>query len=363
MTDTKFWVAFSLIPRIGPQKIKLLRNHFPTLEQAWQASAFELRQAGLDDKIAEEITLRRKNFNPDQELEKLAKENISFITVDQPDYPKLLKQIHNPPFILYFKGHLDNLHEQTLAVVGSRKMTTYGQQATTTLVEQLANQDIIIVSGLALGIDALAHATAVARQKTTVAVLGSGLDQQNIYPSTNRALAKNILNNNGLLVSEYPIGTLPLRHNFPARNRIISGLSLGTLVIEAGESSGALITAYKSLEQNREVFAVPGQIHHPMSCGTNGLIKKGAKLVQSAEDIFEELNLKQLKQFKAAEKALPESPEHATVLKHLQHEPLHINELVKLTNMTTQEVGSTLMLLEMKGQIKNLGNNSYLVVK
>jgi len=191
-------------------------------------------------------------------------------------------------------------------------------------------------------------------------VLGSGLDKQNIYPSINRSLAGEILANGGLLVSEFPVGMMPLRHNFPARNRVISGLCLGTLVIEAGESSGALITAHFALEQNREVFAIPGSINLPMSIGTNNLIKRGAKLVMSAEDIFEELNLKQLKQFQTAEQTIPDSPEEGAIIKHLKTEPLHINEIVKLSDLTMQEVNSTLMMLEMKGKVRNLGNNSYI---
>ncbi|NQT49798.1 DNA-protecting protein DprA [Candidatus Kuenenbacteria bacterium] len=356
----KFHIAFSQITRIGAKRFGLIKNYFPDLETAWKASTFELQQAGLDKSAAEEVFLRRQQWNPDEELEKLRKENIKVVTIDDEKYPKLLKETYNPPFILYYKGDLDNIHEQAIAVVGTRKISNYGKQVTPQIVTQLIAQDIIIVSGLALGVDSLAHLTCVENKKPTIAVLGSGLDSQNIYPSINRALADNIVNNGGLVITEFPIGMMPLRHNFPARNRIISGLSLGTLVIEAGQSSGALITAKFALEQNREVFAIPGQINHPMSHGTNDLIKKGAKLVHSAEDIFEELNLKELKQFQTNKEIIPDSPEEGTILKHLQTEPLHINEIVKLSDLTTQEVNSTLMMLEMKGKVKNLGNNSYI---
>ncbi len=356
----KFHVAFSQINRIGAKKFTLLKNYFSTLEQAWNASCFELIEAGIEHGLAEEIVLRRKNINPDEELEKLQKENISAVALDDEHYPKLLKQTYSPPFLLYYKGDLNNIHEQSLAVVGSRNITNYGKQITPQIVEQLLGQNILIVSGLALGVDSLAHLTCVRNKKPTVAVLGSGLDKQNIYPSINRSLAGEILANGGLLVSEFPVGMMPLRHNFPARNRVISGLCLGTLVIEAGESSGALITAHFALEQNREVFAIPGSINLPMSIGTNNLIKRGAKLVMSAEDIFEELNLKQLKQFQTAEQTIPDSPEEGAIIKHLKTEPLHINEIVKLSDLTMQEVNSTLMMLEMKGKVRNLGNNSYI---
>lgn len=363
MNELKYWIAFSQIYRIGGKRFQLLRNHFPSLETAWNGTRAEFIDAGLDEKTVEEIFAQKIHVDPDAELEKLEKENVRVVTVDDPDYPKLLKQTYFPPFLLYYRGDLKNLHEQALAVVGTRKISNYGKLITPEIVQELAAQGLIIVSGLALGVDSLAHLTAIENHQTTVAVLGSGLDWQNIYPSSNRTLAKQILENNGLIISEFPIGMMPLKHNFPARNRIISGLSLGTLVIEAGESSGALITAQFALEQNREVFAVPGAISYPMSVGTNALIKRGAKLVQSAQDVFDELNLKQLILFKAAEESIPASPEEATVLKHLQNEPLHINEIIKLSNLTAAEVSATLIMLEMKGRIRNVGSMTYVVTK
>jgi len=361
MDDLKYSVAFSQINRLGAKKIELLKNYFRNLETAWSGDYPDLIKAGLDEKIAEEIVISRKNVDPDQEMEKLQKENVSIVALGDVHYPKLLKEIHLPPFILYYKGDLNNLNEQALAVVGTRKISNYGKIITQQIVAELANQNLIIVSGLAEGVDSVAHQTAVEHKKTTVAVLGSGLARENIYPSFNRQLADRILENNGIIISEFPLSMLPLRHNFPIRNRIISGLSLGTLVVEAGESSGALITAAFALEQNREVFAIPGGINSPMSIGTNNLIKRGAKLVQSANDIFDELNLKELKQFKSAESAIPDSPEEATITKHLELEPLHINEIMKRTDLTMREVNATLTLLEIKGRIRNLGNCTYFV--
>lgn len=359
LQDIKYWVALSKFNKIGPKKFQLLRNRFATVQNIWEANFLALRETGLDEKIAGEFILKRKEINPDQEMEKMEKENIKAVTVDDANYPKLLKEIYNPPFILFYKGDLKNLREQAIAIVGTRRVSPYGRQTTLEIAEALAEQDIVIISGLALGVDSIAHLAAVKRKKTTIAVLGSGLDAANIYPATHRSLANEILNNAGVLISEYPIGTIPLKHNFPARNRIISGLALGALIIEAGEHSGALITAAYALEQNREVFAVPGQITSPLSVGTNNLIKKGAKLVSSVADIFDELNLKQIKIFQTNKEIIPDTPEEAVILKYLTGEPRHVNELVRLTDLAITELNAWLMKLEMKGQVRNLGNMNY----
>jgi len=356
--ELKFWIAISKVGKIGPQKFKLLRNYFSSVEHIWNSYSDQLKQAGLDDKTAEEFVILRREIDPDQELEKMIANNTIAITIDDEHYPKLLKEIHNPPFILFARGNINLLQNPAIAVVGTRHLTHYGKQVTENIVRELVAQNLIVVSGLAMGIDAEAHITTLKNNGTTFAVLASGLDQENIYPAVNRALANEIVNKGGLLISEYPIGVPPLKYNFPMRNRIISGLSLGTLIIEAGESSGALITAKFALDQNREVFAVPGNITSAMSIGTNNLIKLGAKLVNSASDIFEELNLKNICQESKKSEILPDSPEEATVFRFLT-EPRHINELVKLTNFSIAETNSILTMMEIKGQIRNIGNNTY----
>lgn len=361
LQDLKYWVALSRFGKIGPKKFHFLRQRFLAVQNIWEADFRQLRDAGLDEKTAGEFILKRKEIDPNAEMELLAKENVSAVTIDDGLYPKLLKEIYHPPFILYYKGAMENLTDQAIAVVGTRQVSQYGRRATQEITEALADQGIVIVSGLALGVDSIAHLAAVKKGKVTAAVLGSGLDAANIYPAMHRSLANEILHCGGLLVSEYPIGTLPLKHNFPARNRIISGLALGTLVIEAGEHSGALITAHSALEQNREVFAIPGPITSPLSVGTNNLIKKGAKLVCGVSDIFDELNLKQIKEFRDNREIIPDTPEEAAILKHLMLEPRHINELVRLTDLSASELNSALMKLEMKGQIKNLGNMTFVV--
>lgn len=362
MTDLKYWLAFSAVNKFGFQKINALRAYFPSLKEAWEASLAELIQAGINQEFAEEFVLKRKEINPDQELEKLNTEKINAITIIDERYPKLLKEIYSPPFILYYRGDLENLTERTIAVVGTRKMTDYGKLVVEKIVAELVAGKMIIVSGLALGIDAAAHVAALTNGGITAAVLGSGLDRQNIYPTVNRPLADEVIAKNGLLISEYSPGTMPLRHHFPMRNRLIAGLSLGTLIVEAGESSGALITARFALEQNREVFAVPGNITNPMSEGTNDLIKKGAKLVACAEDIFEELNIKQFASAQKINETIPSSPEEATILKFLRIEPLHVNELVRRSDLSITEINATLMMLEIKGRIKNIGNMTYVAV-
>ncbi|HMB26041.1 MAG TPA: DNA-processing protein DprA, partial [Patescibacteria group bacterium] len=325
--------------------------------------SFELKQAGFTEKNLEQFNLQKQEIDPDQELKKMQDLNIKAITINSEKYPQILKQIFSPPFILYYQGNIELLNSQCLATVGSRKITAYGQIACRQILEPLTKQDLTIVSGLALGVDALAHSICLENNSPTIAVLGSGLDPKNLYPATNRALAKGIVEKNGLLLSEFPLGTMPLKYNFPRRNRIISGLSQGVLVVEAAESSGALITAKFALEQNREIFAIPGQINHPLSEGTNKLIQNGAKLVQTAEDILEELNIKQLKSFQKNRQTIPDSAEEATILKHLENEPLHINEIIKRSGLTAKEVNSCLIVLEMKGLVKDTGNNNYMIVK
>lgn len=361
-SQLKYWVAFSLVYKVGPIKFAKIQQYFPSLEQAWQASFSELMQAGLDEKIANEIVIKRSEIDPDLEMEKLAAEQVSVLTLEDDDYPKLLREIYGAPYVLYYKGRLDfQADEFSLAVVGTRKFTSYGKQITSDIVQELAAQGLTIISGLALGIDALAHEATLKAEGRTIAVLGSGLDRDNIYPAFNRYLFDKIIYAGGLAVSEYPIGTTPTKFTFPQRNRIISGLSLGTLVIEAPETSGALLTAKHALEQNREIFATPGPIYATNSIGPNNLIKMGAKLVTEAVDVIEALDLNLVKDFVAAKKIVPDSASEAQILEHLNLEPIHVDELVRLTNLDTAVINSTLTLMEMKGRVRNLGGLMYVI--
>jgi DNA processing protein len=361
--DLKYLVALTHFPKFGPVRMKKIKNYFSSWENGFKAAATELIRAGIEENISYEFTAARNSIIPDKIMEKLEKENIRAIAINNKLYPKLLKEIYNPPPLIYYRGQLTENEEFNLAVVGSRKYSSYGQMTVERIVENLAQSNLTIVSGLALGIDALAHNTALKAQGRTIAVLGSGLDKQNIYPSSNRYLADKIIACGGAIISEFPIGTPPLKHHFPQRNRIISGLSLGTLIIEAGEKSGALITAQFALEQNREIFAVPGSIYSPTSVGTNELIKNGAKAVTGAADIMEALDLAQVSACIDNRKIIPETPEEEIILCHLTKEPQHINDLIKLSKLDTNVINSTLTIMEMKGMVKNLGNMQYVLAK
>ncbi len=361
--DLKYWVAFSKCPKIGPARFKKILNYFPSMEEAWHAGAEEFQKAGIEENIALDFLFQKKEINPDYEMERLADENIKIIKINDKNYPRLLSEIYNPPFLLYYKGNMDIKDEYTLGVVGTRKFTSYGKQVAEEIVFNLAKSGLVIISGLALGIDSLSHASCLKAGGKTIAVLGSGIDRQHIYPSSNRYLAEKIIAEGGAIISEYPMGALGLKHHFPQRNRIISGLSLGTLVIEAGEQSGALITAKLALEQNREVFSVPGSIYSQMSAGPNNLIKMGAKPISSHEEILEELNLADIKTFITNREIIAESPEEEKILKYLSKEPIHSDELTRKTGLSAKKISSALSLMEMKGKVKNLGGMNYVLAR
>jgi DNA processing protein len=287
-------------------------------------------------------------------------ENISAFSIKDDQYPALLKQIPDCPYIIYMKGNLDCLKLPLVAVVGSRKLTEYGKQAAQILSRDLANSGICVVSGLAFGIDACAHQGALEAKGKTIAVLGNSLDAESIAPRNNFQLAEEILENDGLLISEFPIKTTAAIWTFPSRNRIMAGMSLGTLVVEAAEKSGSLITANLALDYNREVFAVPGSIFSPQSIGTHQLIKSGAKLVACNADILQELKIEQNPQINLEKIDLELSPEEKIVYAILSYESLHVDTITKITKLETATISSTLSLLEIKGLTKNIGGQNYI---
>jgi len=355
-----YFHAFNCLgEKIGPVKYKKLVGYFGDLQQAWaRGTTNDYRQAGLDQNLAQEITVRKANFNVKDELEKVQRLGLDILTCADSDYPPLLREIHQPPFILYKQGNFAVQDEFALAIVGSRKLTTYGQQVVLQLAADLAQAGLTIVSGLAQGIDTLAHRQALQHRGRTIAVVGSGLDDRSIFPSLNRHLAKTVAQN-GVVLSEYPPGTPALKHHFPARNRLISGLSLGTLIVEATEKSGALLTARHALEQNREVFAVPGPITAKNSVGPNNLIKLGAKAVTTAQDVLDELNLQSLKENLNAREVIADNKQEALVLEAIQTEPVHIDKIIEITKLDTATANSVLSLMEIKGKIRNLGGMNY----
>lgn len=282
------------------------------------------------------------------------------MTLQDKNYPAMLKEIHNPPQELYIKGKIINQDKVAVAVVGTRRYSQYGKQVCLDITTKLAKLGITIVSGLARGIDTFAHQAALEAGGRTIAVLGSGMDRESFFPSANYFLSEKIAEN-GAVISEYPNGTRATNFTFPQRNRIVSGLSLGVVVIEAPEESGALITANLALEQNKEVFAIPGNIYEKNSKGTNKLIKEGAKLVTCVEDILEELNLSHLLQEAPKIKTKPENKEEEIILSILSLQPMHIDEIIKFSKLSTSAVNSTLTILEIKGTVRNLGKNNYIL--
>lgn len=360
LSASKYWVGFNIVRGIGPMKFRALLDHFGNLEEAWHADADELKEAGLDQRALENLMTTRSTISLDDEMEKTERLGARVLTWDDPAYPSRLLNIYNPPPVLYVKGEILDEDQWAVAVVGTRGATVYGKEAARQIAGDLARNSITIVSGLARGIDSEAHRAALDAGGRTIAVLGSGIDI--IYPAESRGLARAVVER-GALVSEYAIGTSPEAGNFPPRNRIISGLSLGVVIVEAGERSGALITADYALEQGREVFAVPGNIFRKKSMGTNKLIQQGAKPVLSVEDILEELNLTMVSQHEEVRAVVPENETEATLLEYITAEPVHIDEIGLKSGLPIAQVSSTLALMELKGMVRQVGGMNYVLAR
>ena len=354
--ELKYWIAFNRIPGIGRVRCSLLLKHFGALEPAWQAGAGELRAAGLESKVVQQIVAQRPKIDPEGEVERLEQLSIRALTWDDAAYPARLKEIYDPPPVLYVRGKLSDSDEWAVAVVGTRRPTPYGRQVAEEMAFALAGNRICVVSGLARGIDAIAHRAALAASGRTVAVLSCGLDI--VYPPEHAKLAREIMER-GALVSDYSLGTQPRGDYFPRRNRIMSGLSLGVLVVEGDVKSGAMITARLALEQDREVFAVPGSIFSPQSRGTNSLIQEGAKLVQRVEDVLEELNLTMVPQQMEMKELIPATDTEAALLRHISKEPVHIDEVCRQSGLPVATVSSVLAMLELKGLVRQMGPMAY----
>lgn len=359
LTDAEraHWIALLRVSGLGPVKFGRLLEAFGSATAVWQAASGELRAAGLDARTTEALVTFRAGHGPLPALARLGQQGIEAVTLLDAQYPPLLKEIYAPPPVIFLRGTVLPDDQLALAVVGTRGATAYGRLVTERFVAALVEHGVTIVSGLALGIDAVAHRAAVQYGGRTIAVLGSGVDT--IYPGTHRGLAESILRN-GALLSEYAPGTKPERDNFPARNRLIAGMTRGTLVVEAGDVSGALITARMALEQNREVFAVPGNVTSAASAGTNALIRAGeAKLVARVEDILEELNPGHVAEQLRLVDLLPDNEMEAVLLRALSAEPLHVDDLSRATALPVATVSSTLTMLEMKGSVTHAGGMVY----
>lgn len=354
----KYRIAFSHVPGIGRVKLSLLESYFGDLERAWHASPQQLKEASLDAKAAEALDKVRSTLKLDAEVEKLDKYGVKALAVDDPAYPPRLKEIYDYPPLLYVRGELLPEDECAVAIVGTRLPTQYGKQAAEEMATDLARSNVTIVSGLAAGIDSIAHRTALQAGGRTIAVAACGLDM--VYPASHVALARDIMAQ-GALVSEFALGTRPRAEHFPQRNRIISGMSLGILVIEANDHSGALITARKALEQNRDIFAIPGSIYSKMSQGANQLIQDGAKLVLTSADILEELNLNMAVQQIEMKNLVPTTDTEAQVLGYLTKEAIHVDELCHCSGLPAAAVAGTLALLELKGLARQVGSMNYVL--
>jgi DNA processing protein len=358
--DVKYWVGFNNIPGIGRVRLTQIESYFGSLGEAWQAPVGDFKRAGLDSTALRAISQWREQISPDGEMEKLEKHGVRVLTYKDPAYPSRLKEIYDYPPIIYYRGSLLPVDEWCVAVVGTRRATVYGKQVTEEIVADLARNKITIVSGLARGIDTIAHRSALEAGGRSLAVFASGLDV--VYPAENTTLANSIIER-GAIISEYPLGTRPRAEYFPRRNRILSGLSLGVLVAEAGETSGAMITARMALEQNREVFAVPGSILSAVSRGTNGLIQEGAKLVRDYTDVLEELNLKTVARQMEMKEVLPASDTENLLLRELSAEPTHIDEVCRKSGLPVSTVSSTLTMMELKGLVRQVGTMNYILAR
>ncbi len=358
--DKPFYLAFSRVKGIGPVRLRMLLSRFGSLADAWQANELQLVGAGLDQKSIDALMAARKTIVPERELEAVERAGIVALTWVDEAYPHLLRQIDDPPPVLYVRGAILDADAWAVAIVGTRRATVYGREVAEMLAGELVRNHITIVSGLARGIDAVAHQAALDAGGRTIAVLGSGVDV--IYPPDHRKLAAQIVAH-GALVSDYPPGTQPDAGNFPPRNRIISGLSLGTIVVEADEQSGALITANFAVEQGREVFAVPGNILNRSSRGANRLIQKGAKLIIEPRDILEELNLSAVAEHVEAQAVLPQDDTERALLARLSHEPVQADELVRELALPAEVVTATLAMMELKGMVRQAGRASFVLAR
>lgn len=355
--DLPYWVATSAIPGVGTATFNYLLKHFKTLKKFWEAETHEIQKLKIDIRTREAILAFQKKVDPNVYLATVYERGIKVLSLPDREYPAILRQISDAPPVLYIKGRILPQDDLAIAVVGSRLATPYGKQVTEKLVFDLVRAGLTIVSGIARGIDSVAHSTALEAGGRTIAVLGTGVDL--VYPPENKSLAEQIVKN-GALVSEFPLGFTPKASNFPARNRIISGLSLGVLVTEAAIDSGSLITAGQAAEQGREVFAVPGPVYSKMSAGANNLLKEGVHPLTEAADILQILNIeqkqKQLETVNREPKTLNLNKDEKRIFDLLDGLSKHIDVIVRESGLAVEKVSTALSMMELRGIVKNYGS-------
>ncbi|HRA48556.1 MAG TPA: DNA-processing protein DprA [Thermomicrobiales bacterium] len=351
----KYWIGFQQTKRIGPVRLQRLLEHFTTIDAAWHAPVADLRSV-LDETSLDRFVAVRREFDGDAEIERIDRLGISISTLDSATYPALLREIPNPPSVLYYKGTLVAEDARSVGIVGSRNCTPYGRQMAQTISRDLAAAEITVISGLALGIDGQAHRGALEGGGRTIAVLGSGVDQ--IYPGSHRELAERIAES-GAIVSDYPPGTKPDARNFPPRNRIIAGMTRGTVVIEAPIRSGALITVEFALDYGRDVMCVPGHANSDASAGTLRAIRDGARMVTSARDILEDLGMATVMTGESMQQSFPMTDDERHLYKYVRWEPMHIDEIAVSAGIPAHICSGLLVLLELKGAVRDAGGQHF----
>jgi DNA processing protein len=361
VTESEYLTAISAFAYFGPARSRLLVSYFKTAEKVWKCTSKELSEVGISEKKVMEFTDFRKNFDPKSYFEKLSKLNIKVTTIFDNDFPGSLKELNGGPVVLYYKGTLKGLNAGSVAIVGARKMTSYGREVTEEFSAGLSGFGVTIISGLARGVDTAAHKACLASGGVTIAVLGNGLDS--VYPPENKNLAEIIVEKGGALISEYPLGSPALPVNFAVRNRIVSGLADCVLVIEGAEKSGTLLTASHAADQGKTVFAVPGQITSPLSKTPLFLLKNGAKIATEVKDVLDELDIEVKFDREKMQSVMPSVPEEVKFINLLENEPLHLDELVRISGSKTSEVSARLTIMEMKGMVRNIGGGVYKKLK
>lgn len=360
--EKEFLICLHHFLKFGPRRINRLHRFFKSYKSAFNATYNGLVSSKIEEKIAAEFIRFRQTNSCDKILSGLQKFGIKTVACEENEYPARLKEIPDNPPLLYYKGTLPDPDSIGIAIVGSRKNTAYGKMAAGSIAAFLSRSRLNIISGLALGIDTLAHIACLDAGGMTAAVIGSGLDDESIYPRQNLSLAERIIASGGVIFSEFPPGTQALKHYFPMRNRLIAGMSLACVVVEAAERSGALITARCALDYDREVFAVPGSIFSAQSRGTNNLIRQGASLAGNGPDILESLNLSQIPLKIKVKKIIPATPEEGLIAGLMAREPMHIDHIIRCSGLDTNLIISTLTVMEMKGMIRNVGGMEYIII-
>ncbi|KKQ92505.1 MAG: hypothetical protein UT58_C0008G0006 [Microgenomates group bacterium GW2011_GWC1_39_7b] len=358
MTEKEYLTALNTFTMFGPARTKLLLSYFKSAKKIWDLKLSELTEVGVKQETAEKFIKHRDSFNIQDYLSKLEKLSIKVVTIFDDDYPENLKGLSDAPFVLYIRGNFKNTDSNAVAIVGSRMMTSYGREVAKKFAGELASFGVTIVSGLALGVDAEAQRAALSVGGRTISALASGLDI--ISPYTNKKLALEFISKDGgAVVSENPLGYEPHPYDFPVRDRLISGLSKAVIVVEGRMKSGTFYTVKAAADQGRTVFAVPGPITSPTSEAPNYLIQNGSKLATSTKDILDELHLQFKVDKEAVKKVMPGDVYEEKILKILMTEPLHLDELVRISGGATSEVSARLTIMEMKGMVRNLGQGVF----